>query len=83
MKTIFKLTEDLQNIDNMIDIYVEQKILIIRFLNTHQNAYWNKEHIQEAKFRLNQIERLFKYLLKKQAEIMQTIQQQTINQILE
>ena len=78
--------DTLQNISKYINTYVsERRDIRNKFKDTNglTNPYWLFRTEEETNLRLKQIERVLRYLINKQAEIMQKVQQETIKQVMQ
>lgn len=78
--------DTLQNISKYINTYVsERRDIRNKFKDTNglTNPYWLFRTEKETNLRLKQIERVLRYLINKQAELMQQVQQETIKQVMQ
>lgn len=76
----------LQNISDYINEYVnERQTMRFNFKDTNSltNPYWLFHTQEETNLRLKQVERVLRYLLNKQAELMQQVQQDTLKKVMQ
>ena len=78
--------DTLQKISKYINKYVsERRNIWVQFEDTNSltNTYWLFRTKEECEIRLKQIERVLRYLLNKQAELMQQMQQETLKKVMQ
>lgn len=78
--------EKLEKVTDYIGVYInERKNIREQFndTNTITNSFWYFNTPNSCKKRLNQIERVLRYLINKQAEIMQDLQRETIQKVMQ
>ena len=78
--------EKLEKVTDYIGVYTDERKNIrqqFNDTNTITNSFWYFNTPDSCKKRLNQIQRVLRYLLNKQAEIMQDMQRKTIKKVMQ